>query len=86
MFWKLRGKAFGQAAGETARKMQESIVRSGVVPGILAYREGRAAGWIAVEPRTAYPKLAHSRVLEPVDDKPVWSVTCFYVDKAIKQA
>jgi GNAT superfamily N-acetyltransferase len=32
-----------------------------------------------VEPRDEYEKLAHSRVLAPVDNKPVWSVTCFYV-------
>jgi len=25
--------------------------------------------------------LAHSRVLKPVDDQEVWSVTCFYVAK-----
>jgi GNAT superfamily N-acetyltransferase len=38
-------------------------------------------GWVAVEPRSAYPKLAHSRVLKPVDDEPVWSITCFFVAK-----
>ena len=40
-------------------------------------------GWIAVEPRSVYPKLAHSRILKPVDDADVWSVTCFFV---VKQA
>jgi len=36
---------------------------------------------VAVEPREAYPRLAHSRALKPVDDQPVWSVTCFFVAK-----
>ena len=83
MFWKLRGKAFDENTGEPMRQMQKAIVDSGTVPGLLAYVDGQPVGWIAVEPRSAYPKLAHSRVLKPVDDKTVWSVTCFFV---VKQA
>jgi GNAT superfamily N-acetyltransferase len=78
-FWKLRGKAYEENTGGTARQMQKSIVDSGVVPGLLAYSNGEPVGWIAVEPRSAYPKLAHSRILKPVDDEDVWSVTCFFV-------
>ena len=81
MYWKLRGKAFKENAGPAARQMQKSIVDSKVVPGLLAYSEGYPVGWIAVEPRSTYPKLAHSRILKPVDDQPVWSVTCFFVEK-----
>jgi len=81
MYWKLRGKAFSENAGNTARQMQKAIVDSKTVPGLLAYSEGYPVGWIAVEPRSAYPKLAHSRVLKPVDDQEVWSITCFFVEK-----
>jgi len=61
--------------------MHKSIVDSGVATGLLAYWHGDIVGWVAVEPRDAYPKLAHSRILKPVDDQPVWSVTCFFVAK-----
>ena len=81
MFWKLRGKAYEEARGYETRQMHKSIVDSGVVTGLLAYLHGEVVGWIAVEPREAYPKLAHSRALKPVDDQPVWSVTCFFVSK-----
>lgn len=81
MFWKLRGKAFEQNTGEPVRQMQKSIVDSGTVPGLLAYVDDQPIGWIAVEPRRAYPRLAHSRVLQPVDEQEVWSVTCFFVAK-----
>ena len=81
MYWKLRGKAFEENTGDTARQMQKAVVDSKTVPGLLAYSEGYPVGWIAVEPRSAYPKLAHSRVLKPVDDQPVWSITCFFVEK-----
>lgn len=81
MFWKLRGKAYDEHTGEPTRQMQKSIVESGTVPGLLAFDGDEPVGWIAVEPRSAYPKLAHSRILKPVDDAEVWSVTCFFVAK-----
>ena len=81
MHWKLRGRAFDENKGDRARQMQKSVVDSKTVPGLIAYSEGYPVGWIAVEPRSAYPKLAHSRVLTPVDDQEVWSVTCFFIEK-----
>ncbi|MBE0683843.1 MAG: GNAT family N-acetyltransferase [Anaerolineales bacterium] len=81
MFWKLRGKAFSENTGDANRQTQKSIVDAKTVPGLLAYSEGYPVGWIAIEPRSAYPKLAHSRVLLPVDDQEVWSVTCFFIEK-----
>jgi GNAT superfamily N-acetyltransferase len=84
MFWKLRGKAFSENTGEPAHQMQKSIVDSGTVPGLLAYADGQPIGWIAVEPRRAYTRLAHSRVLKPVDEQEVWSVPCFFVDKKFR--
>ena len=85
MFWKLRGRAFEEAKGYETRQMHKSIVDSGVVTGLLAYLHGEVVGWVAVEPRSSYPKLTHSRILKPVDDLPVWSVTCFYVAKGFRK-
>ncbi len=85
MFWKLRGKAFEEVRGYETRQMHKSIVDSGVSTGLLAYLHGEVVGWVAVEPRSAYEKLAHSRVLKPVDDKSVWSVTCFFVAKEFRR-
>lgn len=81
MYWKLRGRAYEEATGDEARQIQKSIVDSGISPGLLAYSDGYPIGWVAVEPRSAYPRLAHSRVLKPLDGKQVWSITCFYVEK-----
>lgn len=85
MFWKLRGKAYDEARGSETRQMHKSVVDSGVATGLLAYLHGEVVGWIAVEPRESYPKLAHSSVLKPVDDQPVWSVTCFFVAKPFRR-
>jgi GNAT superfamily N-acetyltransferase len=50
--------------------------------GLIAYLGGEPAGWCAVEPRTAYPRLNGMRVPwtgrdEDKADESVWSVTCF---------
>lgn len=81
MFWKLRGKEYSENTGDSARQIQKSIVDAKIVPGLLAYSEGYPVGWIAIEPRREYPRLAHSRNLKPIDDQEVWSITCFFIEK-----
>ena len=57
--------------------------------GLVAYVDGDPAGWIAVEPRTAYPKLRSSRIIwsgrdEDKDDDGVWAVTCTVIRKGYR--
>jgi len=57
--------------------------------GLVAYVDGAPAGWVAVEPRTAYPKLRGTRIPwtgrdEDKDDDGVWAVTCFVVRKGYR--
>ncbi len=85
MYWKLNSQAFEESRGYEARQMHKSSVDSSVATGLLAYLHGEVIGWIAVEPRTAYPRLAHARALKPVDDQPVWSITCFFVAKSFRR-
>jgi GNAT superfamily N-acetyltransferase len=59
----------------------KAVVDSGVVPGLIGYRDGEPAAWVSLGPRDDYKKLARSPVMKPVDDKPVWSVICFYTAK-----
>jgi GNAT superfamily N-acetyltransferase len=66
------------------RKALKGLVDSGQVPGILVYSEGQPIGWCAVAPREVFPRLERSRILSRVDDKPVWSVVCFFVAKAFR--
>ncbi|WP_030487080.1 GNAT family N-acetyltransferase [Micromonospora chokoriensis] len=57
--------------------------------GLVAYVDDEPAGWAAVEPRTAYPKLRDLRVpwtgrAEDKDDDSVWAVTCLLVRKGFR--
>ncbi len=81
MYWKLRGKAFSQNKGDGNRQQQKSIVDAKKNPGLIAYSEGYPIGWIAIEPRHQYPRLAYSKILKAVDDQEVWSITCFFIEK-----
>jgi GNAT superfamily N-acetyltransferase len=81
MAWRLKRSQFVEQKGAGNRKTLKVIVENGGTPGILAYAGGRPIGWCAVAPREFYPALARSRVLKPIDDFPVWSVTCFFVEK-----
>jgi GNAT superfamily N-acetyltransferase len=85
MYWKLRGKAFLENKGEIARQMQQTFVAAGKVPGLLAYLAEEPVGWIAVEPRSEYLRLAHSRILKQVDQDEVWSAPCFFVSKTARR-
>ncbi|MFE2069123.1 GNAT family N-acetyltransferase [Streptomyces sp. NPDC059467] len=57
--------------------------------GLVAYADGEPVGWVAVQPRTAYPKLRTSRVVwagrdQDKDDDEVWAATCFVVRKGYR--
>jgi GNAT superfamily N-acetyltransferase len=47
---------------------------------LIGYRDGRPVGWVSLGPRGDYLRLARSSVMKPVDDRPVWSIICFFVD------
>jgi GNAT superfamily N-acetyltransferase len=79
MYWKLARQDFSRNQGEGNRTAQQKYVRSGNVPGLIAYHGNIPCGWIAVEPRERYPVLNNSHILKTLDEKPVWSVTCFFV-------
>ena len=60
----------------------KKIVEKKIPPGVVAYDHGQAVGWCSVAPRETFLRLEKSRVLAPIDDKRVWSVTCFFIAKS----
>jgi GNAT superfamily N-acetyltransferase len=58
--------------------------------GMVAYLDDEPVGWVAVEPRTAYPRLQWMRTVwsdreEDKADDGVWCVTCFVVRKGFRR-
>jgi len=81
MWWRLKRSEFERQKGEGNKKSMEALVNSGEVPGILAYKDGEPVAWCSVAPRENFPALDRSRVLKRVDETPVWSIVCFFVEK-----
>jgi len=81
MWWRSAAADFARDKGEGNRRAFRRVVGCGPPPGILAYASGEPVGWCAFGPRQEYPRLARSRVLAPLDEEPVWSITCFFVAK-----
>jgi GNAT superfamily N-acetyltransferase len=82
MWWRQSQSQFERQKGEANRRAMKKIVDSGQVPGILAYADGHPVGWCSVGPREVYPRLKRSRILKRVDDRPVWSVVCFFTARS----
>lgn len=85
MVWRLRRKDWESGKKSGNKMALRKIVESGEKPGILAYRGRRPVGWCAVAPRDAYPVLSRSRVLKPIDEQPVWSISCLFVLKPYRR-
>jgi len=84
MFWRLSRSQFDKQKGEGNRKALKNIVDSGEIPGILACSGDQPVAWCSVAPRENYQVLERSRVLKRIDEKPVWSVVCFFVAKPFR--
>jgi hypothetical protein len=82
MWWRLPRKQFESQQGEQNRLAMKAIVDSGKVPGVIGYSASRPVAWCAVAPRQEYGALNRSRILKPIDDRPVWSIVCFFMAKA----
>jgi GNAT superfamily N-acetyltransferase len=87
MFYRRSGRTDvpkGMSRAEHAKCSLRALVDGGAVPGLIGYRDGEPVGWVSLGPREDYAKLARSPVMKPVDDKPVWSVVCFYTAKRLR--
>ena len=89
MWWRLRRSEYDRQKGEGNRRSLRALVVAGEPVGLLAYLAGEPVGWCAVAPRRAYPALARSRILAPVEgedgDEAVWSVTCLFVARPYRR-
>lgn len=85
MWWRLKRSQFNQQKGEKNKRAFKKIVAAGEIPGIIAYVDNQPVGWCALAPRETYLVLANSRILQPVDEQPVWSITCFFVARRFRR-
>jgi GNAT superfamily N-acetyltransferase len=84
-YFRIRGFDFSKGSKDRHRAAMEAATNASAAedraPGLVAYDGDEAVGWISIGPREDYERLAHSTVLKPLDDKPVWSIVCFVVGR-----
>ena len=85
MWWRLARKKFTEQLGDINRKAFKKIVKSGEIPGIIAYSKDKPVSWISIAPREQFPALERSQTLKRIDNKPVWSIVCFFIDKSFRK-
>jgi GNAT superfamily N-acetyltransferase len=81
MFWRMPSSTWSRSTKERNKQGMKAIAQSGPPPGLLAYLGDEAVGWVSVGPREAFPRIERSRTLKRLDDRPTWSVNCFFVAK-----
>lgn len=75
---------------EQRRDMLKDEIAAGPPPGLIAFVDGEAAGWIRIGPRSAQTRIVRTRAIvaataEPLDDASVWAVTCFVIRRDHRQ-
>lgn len=81
-YFRVRGRDWTNSTAAENRTVLRTAVRvQEHAPGLIAYDEGAAVGWVSLGLREDYERLAFSKVMAPLDDTPVWSIVCFVVGR-----
>jgi GNAT superfamily N-acetyltransferase len=84
MWWRASGSEFDRLGAEGKRRELQKRVGGASAPGLVALYQGEPIGWCSLGPREEFTRLSRSPSLKPIDDLPVWSVVCFFVDPAYR--
>ena len=84
MYWRI-GSQYYKRPREENKAAFRRLVKRGPPPGLLAFDGDMAVGWCQLTPRDALPWLNRTRILKPVDDVPVWALSCFYVRRGYRK-
>jgi ribosomal protein S18 acetylase RimI-like enzyme len=80
-YHRVRGRSWSNSTLADNRALLGELADRAPAPGLVAYNDGHVVGWVSLGPREDYQRLAYSKVLAPIDDRPVWSIVCFVVGR-----
>ena len=81
MRWRLASADYKRSTKESRVATLDALVQQETPVGVLAYRDGEPVGWVSVAPRETYAALERFKALPRIDDAPMWSVVCFFIDR-----
>lgn len=73
--------------GSTSQRRRDAmtaLARRRRAPGLLAFADGEAVGWVAVAPRSELTRVDRSRATPRVDEVEVWVIPCVTVRKTAR--
>ena len=86
MYYRLNKSEYKEGKIEDGNKnAMKELVWDNKSTGILGSYDGQAIAWCAFAPREDFMKLEKSRVHKRIDDKMVWSIPCFFIDKYFRK-
>jgi GNAT superfamily N-acetyltransferase len=85
MYFRLPYKIFQENKPDGNKKLIKKLVNNDMPLGLIAFMNKKPFGWIALAPREDYIRIESSRVFKRIDDKPVWSITCFFIKKEYRR-
>jgi GNAT superfamily N-acetyltransferase len=86
MYFRLKNADFREGKTDDGNKTaMKNIVWQNKPTGLLAFYEGQPIAWCAFAPREDFIKLEKSRVHKRIDNKMVWSIPCFFIDKHFRR-
>jgi GNAT superfamily N-acetyltransferase len=84
MYWRI-GPEYHKRPRENNRIAFRSIVKHGPPPGLVAFDGERAVGWCQLTPRQELGWLNRKPAFQPLDNIPVWSLSCFYIRRGYRR-
>jgi GNAT superfamily N-acetyltransferase len=81
MTHRLRAAEFEKNKYQGNKKLLYELVERGDLVGLLGIYKDKALAWLSFAPRSQFIRFEKSRIYKPVDDQPVWSITCFFIKK-----
>ena len=86
MYYRLSKMAFAEGKSDDGNKnAMKALVWSGQPAGMMAFYEDIPVAWCAFAPREDFIKLEKSRIHKRIDNRPVWSIPCTFIDKKFRR-
>ena len=83
MWPRLRSKDFNASTAAGRKEAMRGLAQSSEPPGLLAYVDGQAVGWVALGLRERLDHFEYSRKLKALDrPEGLWSIVCFVIEQA----
>jgi GNAT superfamily N-acetyltransferase len=78
-WFRVHPKTYTANGAKGNKHAMELLVAANNEPGLLAYDQGKAIGWVSVTPRREYARIEPKAERGEVSEEGVWSVVCFFI-------